>query len=307
MEFREFKYIKTIAELGSFTKAAAALYVSQPSLSHLVARTEAELGVTLFDRSTKPMSLTYAGEVYLRHAQEILDSNEEMIRKIKDLSSDTQSKLVVGMPYERAAYMLPQVITMLHQEIPGLQLEVRTGSMSALMEMVQKGTVQFAITPIFGEESWMDSVLIYEEELCLAAAPNIIRSEDRLSGKNDVINIARLSGKPFVIQREGHIIRDSIDLLFREYEISPNIVMEVDGNSAAFRMSTAGLGACIVPRMTTHLTQAPGTHYLYRLSDRVPVTWEVRAVFRKGSPIGPVEKRFFEILRDAHRDDNYRI
>lgn len=306
MEFREFKYIKTIAELGSFTKAAAALYVSQPSLSHLVARTEAELGVTLFDRSTKPMSLTYAGEVYLRHAQEILDSNEEMIRKFRDISQNTGSKLVVGMPYERAAYMLPQVITMLHQEMPGLQLEVRTGSMPALMDMVQKGTIQFAVTPIFGEESWMGSTLIYEEELCLAAAPNIIKADDRVKGKADVVDFSRLSGKPFVVQREGHIIRDSIDLLFREYNITPNIVMEVDGNSAAFRMSTAGLGACIVPQMTTRLTQAPGTHYLFRLSDVVPVTWEVRAVYRKECPIGPLEKRFFEILRDAHRDDNYK-
>lgn len=305
VEFREFKYIKTIAELGSFTKAAAALYVSQPSLSHLVARTEAELGVTLFDRNAKPLRLTYAGEVYLRHAQDILDSNEEMIREFRDLSNGVHARLVIGMPYERAAYMLPQMITMLHQEFPGLELDIRTGGTPKLCDMLQKGDIQFAVMPIFGEEPWMASTLIYEEELCLAAGPNMIKASDCIPGQPDTVDFSRLTGKPFVLQRPGHIIRDAIDLMMKSYNVEPNVVMEVDGNSSAYRMSTAGLGLSIVPRMTTNLVYAPGPHYLYRLMDKVPVTWEVRAVYRKDFRVGTVERRFFEIIRDALRDDNY--
>lgn len=305
MEFREFKYIKTIAELGSFTKAAAALYVSQPSLSHLVARTEAELGVTLFDRNAKPMRLTYAGEVYLRHAQDILNSKDQMLREFRDLTEGSYGKLVIGLPYERASYMLPQMITMFHQEFPGLELDIRTGGTPKLSEMVQKGEIQFAVMPIFGQEPWMDSTLIYEEELCLAAGPGIISPEDCMPDAPDVINMERLQNKPFVIQRSGHIIREAVDMLLKAYSVTPSIVMEVDGNSTAYRMSTAGLGVSIVPQMTTRLVNAPGPHYLYRLNDKFPVTWEVHAVYRKGFYVGEVERRFFEIIREAHMDDNY--
>lgn len=306
MEFREFKYIKTIAELGSFTKAAQALYISQPSLSHLVARTEAELGVTLFDRDVKPMRLTYAGEVYLRHAQDILNSKDQMLREFRDMTEKHYSRLKMGIPYERAAYMLPQMTTMLRQEFPGLELEIKTGGTPKLMEMVRKGEVQFAVMPIFGQEAWMDSTLIYEEELCLAAAPNVIQPEDYLNGNPEVVNIEHLQNKPFVIQRSGHIIREAVDMLLRAYGITPNVVLEVDGNSAAYRMSTAGLGVCIVPQMTTRLVHAPGPHYLFRMNDKFPVTWEVHAVYRKGFYVGKVEQRFFEIIREAHQDDDYR-
>lgn len=305
MEFREYKYIKAIADTGSFTKAAAQLYVSQPSLSHLVSRTEAELGVTLFDRNSKPIRLTYAGEVYMRHAQDIIHANEQMLREFRDLSDASHGKLVIGLPYERAAYMLPQVITMLRQEMPGVQLEVRTGGVPVLKEMVRKKEIQFAVMPVFGVEDWMGSTLIYEEELCLAAAPNIIGPEDLVEGTKDVVNMSRLAEKPLVLQRAGHIIREAIDMLLKAYQIQPKVALEVDGNSAAYRISTAGVGMCIVPRMTTNLVQAPGPHYLYRLNDKAPVTWEVRAIYRKDFYISNVEKRFFSILREAHQEDNF--
>lgn len=305
MDFREFKYIKTIAELGSFTKAASALYVSQPSLSHMVARIESELGVTLFDRNSKPLRLTYAGEVYLRHTQEILKTNEQMLEQFRQLSENTPEKLVIGLPYERAAYMLPQMVTLLHQEMPKLKLEVRTGGAPTLMELVKKGEIQFAVMPIFGEESWMGSTLIYEEELYLAAAPNIIHPKDLVKGTQDVVNLEQLREKPFVMQKQGHIIRDAVELLLQEYNIKPNVVMEVDGNTAAYRISTSGMGLSIIPQMTTRLVRAPEPHYLYRLSDKAPVTWEVRAVYRSDYALGDVERRFFDLIREAHMQDNY--
>lgn len=305
MEFREFKYIQTIAELGSFTKAAQELYVSQPSLSHLVARTEEELGVTLFDRNVKPIRLTCAGEVYLRHAQDILRSQNQMLRTIREMTNNSYSKLVFGLPYERAAYMLPQMITMLRQEFPGLELEIKTGGTPKLSQMIQNGEIQFAVMPIWGQEPWMDSTLIYEEDLCLAAAPNVLTEKDILPGTPLTVNMSALQGKPLVLQRSGHIIREAVDMLLKAYDVHPNIVMEVDGNAAAYRMATAGLGLCIVPRMTTRLIYAPGPSYLYRISDKFPVTWEVHAVYRKGFPVGQTEKRFFEIIRQAHQGDNY--
>lgn len=305
MEFREFKYIKTIAELGSFTQAAKVLYTSQPSLSHLVARIEGELGVTLFDRNVKPMRLTYAGEVYLRHAQDILNVKDQMLREFRDMTERHYSKLTIGLPYERASYMLPQMITMLRQEFPGLEFEIKTAGAPKLAEMIQSGEIQFAVMPIFGQESWMESTLIYEEELCLAAGPNIISPEDYHDGNPEVVNIERLNGKPFVLQRSGHIIRDAVDMLMKAYDVKPNIVLEVDGNAAAYRLSTSGVGVSIIPRMTTQLIYAPGPHYIYHLYSGIPITWEVHAVYRKGFYVGELERRCFEIIRQAHQNDNY--
>ena len=68
MDFREFRYIITVADCQSITKAAAKLYVSQPSLSHLIARVEQEMGLKLFDRTVYPITLTYAGGICSRRS-----------------------------------------------------------------------------------------------------------------------------------------------------------------------------------------------------------------------------------------------
>ena len=66
MELREFTYVKMVADCGSFTKAAAKLFITQPALSNYINKVEEELGVKLFDRSASPLVLTYAGEQYLK-------------------------------------------------------------------------------------------------------------------------------------------------------------------------------------------------------------------------------------------------
>ena len=81
MNLKKLKYIVTIAELRSISKAANELFISQPSLSSILSNLEKELGVTLFNRSTSPLSLTYAGEKYVETANKIL-SLENNLKKI---------------------------------------------------------------------------------------------------------------------------------------------------------------------------------------------------------------------------------
>lgn len=80
MDLRQLQYIKTVAELRNVTRAADALHISQPALSRYIRSVEEELDIQLFDRSTSPLSLTYAGERYLESARRILLENERLKR-----------------------------------------------------------------------------------------------------------------------------------------------------------------------------------------------------------------------------------
>ena len=101
MDFRELYYITMIADCQSITKAAQKLYISQPSLSHLVSKVEAELGVKLFDRTAYPITQTYAGERYVDTARQILRLNDNMRREFSDISEGTAGRITIGMPTER--------------------------------------------------------------------------------------------------------------------------------------------------------------------------------------------------------------
>ena len=298
MEFRELKYISTIAEYGSFTQAANALFVSQPSLSHMVARTEERLGVVLFDRSQSPLKLTYAGEIYLRYANEILSSGDMMEREFRDIAHNKKGRLRIGLPYERAAYMLPEIFPRFSEEFPDIQLEVKDAGGAKLLDMIERGRIDFAILPLMSSIPGMESHPIYAEELLLSCSPDLIGPEDYLDGDSNVVDIACLKNKPLILQSGGHVIRDAIDTLFKAYRIKPRVVQEISGNMAAYRLSCAGLGVAIIPELTTRLVQAPSGGALYHMSGNSHVFWEIQAIYRKNTYIGSVETRFFQIAHD---------
>ena len=87
MELRQFTYVNMVARYGSFTKAAAKLFISQPALSNYISKVEEELGVRLFDRSANPLILTYAGEQYLKRTKKILTQIDDMDREMRDIAT----------------------------------------------------------------------------------------------------------------------------------------------------------------------------------------------------------------------------
>ena len=101
MELRQFTYVNQVAECGSFTKAAAKLFISQPALSNYISKVEEDLGVKLFDRSATPLKLTYAGEQYLKRAKVILGQMEDMNRELRDITHNMAGRLRIGFPSER--------------------------------------------------------------------------------------------------------------------------------------------------------------------------------------------------------------
>ena len=119
MDFREMLYITTVADCRSITAAARKLYISQPSLSHIVSKVEQDVGGKLFDRGTSPITITYAGEKYVETARKILLMSDNLRKELIDAGLGEKGRIVFGMPTERAGYMLPAVI----QDLPFIMLK----------------------------------------------------------------------------------------------------------------------------------------------------------------------------------------
>ena len=96
MDFRELTYITAVADEHSVTEAAKRLYISQPSLSYIISKAEQELGVKLFDRKTNPLTLTYAGEIYVERAREILRIRDNMRRELTDIGHGQKGRINIG-------------------------------------------------------------------------------------------------------------------------------------------------------------------------------------------------------------------
>ena len=300
MDFRQLQYIMAVAEHQNITRAAAALYISQPSLSHFIARTEDELGVKLFDRSTSPLKLTYAGEQYLKNAQEILRVKDRMMSEFRDISGNMKGRLHVGVPHERAAYMLPLILPQFKRRYPGIDVDVDVTHTHRLLDYLSRGRVDFAILPCF-PDSGFETMEVYRERLVLAAPPRLIDERHRVDGVSMTVDPCTLGDLPFILSKKGHGLFRRVGEFLAEYSLSPQTVFESTSNITSLRLAAAGLGVAIVPEMTTRLAQCPAAPEIYRIG--VPsLEWSIALHYRKDAYVGDVERAFFEAARNAFEE-----
>lgn len=180
MEFRKMQYIIKIAECGNITHAAEELYLSQPALSHCLARVERELGTPLFDRSGNPLKLTEAGECYVRTARRILELEQKMRRDIQNIA---HLPFIILKKGHRARSVFDEYCQT-HDYHPRVIME--TSSFDAVVRFV-KSEIGVAVIPTFyvenvaqqaGVESFLfpmdsskwDVGLVYSEGRMLTAA-----------------------------------------------------------------------------------------------------------------------------------------
>ena len=183
MDFRELTYITAVADAASVTEAARRLYISQPSLSYIIAKVEEDLGVKLFDRKTNPLSLTYAGEKYVQTARDILRMRDNMRREMNDIGHGAKGRINIGIPNERAGYMLPKAIPVFYRKYPGVEIRLEESQSEEIIRNLMIDKIGFCILP-GNEEDLPPGVLkefIYKEKIYLVAGEGMIPPEMILS------------------------------------------------------------------------------------------------------------------------------
>lgn len=301
MELREFTYVKMVADCGSFTKAAAKLFITQPALSNYINKVEEEAGVKLFDRSASPLILTYAGEQYLKRAQVILNQLDDMNREMRDITNHMAGRLRLGFPSERIIYMLPLIIAPFLKQYPGMDVQVATGPGNRLVDSLRSGDVDFVFLPTWHTYKDITQVKVAEEELVLVAARGYLKEEHFLDREKKIINWKEVARLPLVTLKKGHALRSSVEVLYKNAGLKPQIAFESHSNMLSYRLAAQGLGIAVIPEITLELMKGSMDAEVFHLSE-TPLTWEVYALYREGCYMGKVEWDFLEIARAALRE-----
>jgi DNA-binding transcriptional LysR family regulator len=298
MDFRQLQYLTTVAEYQNITKAADALYISQSAMSHYIQKAEAELGIQLFDRSTTPLTLTYAGTRYMEAARKILMENEQLMKEFRDITQHMTGKLRVGTSRDRASYMMPRLIPEFSGLYPGIEIEIFTESGQQLKEALRNGRIDLLLLPANDNEDLhgFETQDIYTEELILSAKKGLIMEDFLAKGSSHVINPKALNHMPFYLLYQEHAMRTFCDSFFRKHRIKPVVKMEFSSNITCYRMSATGMAFSIIPYLTTQLTHCEQEAELFSLGIP-PVTWNVQVIYRKDAYLGQPEKDFIDIAK----------
>lgn len=314
MDFREMLYITTVADCRSITAAARKLYISQPSLSHIVSKVEQDVGVKLFDRGTSPLTITYAGEKYVETARKILLMSDNLRKELIDAGLGEKGRINFGMPTERAGYMLPAVIPEFKKQYPGIELQVMEAKSDELLQAILRDDISFYVIPRSQGELpvGLKAESIYREQLLLVAEGSMLTEDMFLDEssvlnmtegkrKNRCVNLSKMANLPFIMLKKGHAIRKKTDLVLRQYGIDPKIMIELSSCISAVQLAAAGLGVAIVPQRAIDALGGMERFNCYDFSV-TPELWSVNAVYKENMYLGRAERFLIDLMKQKFQN-----
>ena len=243
MNMKQALYFKTIAQYGTITAAAKQLYISQPSLSQTLRQIEDEVGTPLFDRSTSPFHLTYAGERYLKAVEAMLDIETRLKEEIESIRRDDGGRLRLGISVTRAMQVLPDVIPIFTKAYPNVTIELTEAASASLEGLLQKGQIDLALAALEANEANIAYELIEKESIGILAGKDSQLAQLVPSGTP--ISLEMVEKEAVVSLDTSHSSRIIQDRLFRRYNIRPKILLETSSLEVARRVALKS-GACMV-------------------------------------------------------------
>lgn len=236
MDIVSLNAVVTIADAGSFAGAAKRLDVSLPTVSLQVSRLEQQLGKQLFDRSTRPPSITTDGERFIRRARRLLDQWEALK---SDTAADAPSGVFsVGSIHTQVRQTVPAALKILHREAPELSVRLATGLTNELIERVSRYVLDCAIVTV---PDYLPPDLVC---LDLVSEPLVVLADKSARGKG----ARQLLEQNLYVQfnPEAQVARTVTELL-QAQKIVVSSHMQIDTLDAVISLVANGLGVSVVP------------------------------------------------------------
>lgn len=238
MNIRHAQYMLTILQEGNITNAARKLYISQPSLSQMVKTVENNLGTSIFNRSTDPITLTYAGQRYMEAARQVLTINENLKKEIQEITHEDHGKFRLGVPIQRGMQILPCVLPVFFAKYPHVDIELEEYGSAETEKLLLEGKIDIACMTTVPRYEQLRYLLIENEELVLLCGKNTELARRIPNGTP--ISILEAKNENFISNKPGHSVRAIQDTLFASHNISPKILLE----SASIEIEKKLTAAC---------------------------------------------------------------
>jgi LysR family transcriptional regulator, cyn operon transcriptional activator len=225
MLLRHINYFLAIADHGGFTRAAAALHISQPALSQQIKQLEESLGVQLFDRTGKSTRLTDAGMVYQRYARRALLDLDEGKRALHDVQDLSYGTLRLGLTPTFASYLIGPLMEAFHQRHPGVILTVQEMPQDRMEDMLSHDQLDIGIA--FDD---VRSVEIEAKALFMETLALVVGKAHPLAGKRST-GLRALNNESLVLLSSEFATREQIDRYCRQHAVRPHVAIEANSIS----------------------------------------------------------------------------
>ncbi len=259
--FKYKQYVYEVYREGSISKAAANLYISQPSLSAIIIKIEKKLGLAIFDRSTSPLRLTEFGKAYIKAIEDEYEIEKGVENLISDINMLRFGELSIGASNVFAAYTLPPIISEFKKKYPDVKVNLIEGNTEMLESLLSLNKVDMVIDNNRYDAGIYDKALYSKERILLAVPKNFkecekvselaldeecIKSKKYREESCSAVPLCVFKSVPFIMLAPNNDTRIRSNKMCREAGFHPNIVLEVNQQATAYMIATTKMGATFI-------------------------------------------------------------
>lgn len=284
-----YKVFYWAAKTGSLTQAAKALYLTQPSVSHAIKQLEDRIGVTLFYRNPKGVSLTQEGKIlfsYIEQSQILITLAEEKMVALKNLDS---GELRIGGSDSLFKHYLLPFLEEFHVKYPGIKLHLNHGTTPEVISYLKEGRIDLGVVRMPIVDSQLEVTESIELQDCFVAG------ERYAELKGQAMSMEQLMEHPVILFSRNSRVRMAITELFEKYghELKPDI--EVGSVDLLIEFAKRGLGISYVTREFVSKELKEGSLFEIKLDVEIPPS-KVGLMVMRNMPISAAATRFIEVV-----------
>lgn len=295
MDLHRLEIFCKVAELKSFTLAAEALHLSQPTVSEHIRSLEEMVGDKLVERLGRELHLTSAGQVLLRYAQKLLHLRDEARQALADLRGELLGQLNIGASTIPGSYLLPQVIGAFKARHPAIHITLKIANTAAVADMVLKGEIGLGMVGSLLPEKRLRFEEVYLDELTLAVHPQ------HPWAQRGEVTLSELYGQPYILRERGSGTQMAVKEILEAHGLDfqkLTVAAEMPNTEAVRQSIKAGVGLSILSRLAVAAELAYGDLVAVKIRD-VDLHRPLFLVQRQGRTLPLVYATFSTLLRQV--------
>jgi len=287
---RDLDIFLVLAETGSFRRTAAQVHLSQSAVSGVVARLEEALGTRLFDRTTRSVHLTAAGQVFVEQARLLNAQTQEAVQRVQHITQIQSGKVSLAALPSLAATVVPRVMARYAEQHPDIALQLHDTLSGPAFDLVRAGTVDFALTAANPDYADLDYTPLSADGFVL-----LIPLNHRLAKGKTPLNWLQVAELTHISMPLPASVRQYANAAFIEHRIAFQPRYEVEHIATIHAMVKAGLGVAALPELAAAFVQQEGV--VSRRLTGPDIQRPLGVVTRRHRSLSPAAQKMVRMLR----------
>ncbi len=293
MDFDQLVTFMEVAKLGNFSRAGQKVFRSQSAVSAQIRQLELEYGEKLLDRAGKAVRLTPAGEVLFEYAKQMIALRQESQRAVADQGSTPRGQLAIGANEATCLYVLPDVFADYSRRYPQVQINIYRNFSRKILERCEEGSLDVGIVTLPIKSPSLKVHVIYRDRLVLMVPPN------NPLAQCESVSISKVAEQPLIFPKTG-FTRQVLDKMFRPYQSTMRLVMELPSVGMIKGFVAAGLGVSIISNSFANKEVRTGEVKLIPIDD-LDLWRELGLIYRSDRTLPRAATAFVELILDRTR------